>query len=104
MAVGHGGSCSFVFSFRGRDDGRYARIARARLRLKDRKGEVVEEITLEYRNHTAPANEPDRVAISLINEVNRSPKVAAIAQKRTKAAPGAEPAPASPPDAGTTSL
>jgi hypothetical protein len=72
-----------------------AAFARARLRLKDRKGEVVEEITMEFRNHAVPAAEPDRVAVILVNELNKSPKVAALVKKRDPAA-SAEPAPAPP--------
>jgi len=89
-------------------------FARARVRLKDRKGDVVDEITLEYRNNAAPAVEPDRVAVSLVNEMNKSPKLGAVAQKRGKSAPasatpsadapvpGAAPDPAAPAAASPT--
>jgi hypothetical protein len=82
-------------------------FARARVRLKDRKGDTVDEITLEYRNNAAPATEPDRVAVSLINEMNKSPKLLTLAQRRAKSpatpatAPGSA-APATPPT--TTNL
>jgi len=81
-----------------------AAFGRARIRLRDRKGNVIDEITLEYRNHTAPAAEPDRVAVSLVNEMNSSLKLSNFAQKygkRRTASPadgGAEPT--SPADAG----
>ena len=66
-------------------------FATARLRLKDRKGDIVDEITLEYRNNAAPAAEPDRVAVSLVNEMNKSPKLGTLAQKRAKQAPASAP-------------
>jgi hypothetical protein len=80
-------------------------FARARLRLKDRKGTVVDEITLEFHGRVAPASEPDRVAVSLVNEMNKSPKIVTFAQNRAKtpataeadakeAAPAPAPAPA----------
>ena len=66
-------------------------FARARVRLKDRRGDVVDEITLEYRNNTAPAAEPDRVGVSLVNEMNKSPKLVTLAQKRGKSTPASAP-------------
>jgi hypothetical protein len=75
-------------------------FAKARLRLKDRKGNLVDEITLEFHGRVAPANEPDRVAVSLVNEMNKSPKLVTFARNRANAptpdedAPAPAPAPA----------
>ena len=80
-------------------------FGRARIRLRDRKGNVIDEITLEYRNNTAPTAEPDRVAVSLVNEMNSSLKLSNFAQKYGKhraAGPAdAGTQPTSAPDGGT---
>lgn len=54
-------------------------FGKARLRLKDRRGQVVDDITLEFRNQVAPLTEPDRVAVSLVNHVTKSQKIASFA-------------------------
>jgi hypothetical protein len=76
-------STSTMFSIK-RERHQDSNFARARIRLKDGKGNVVDEITLEYRGNAAPASEPDRVAVSLVNEMNKSAKIATFAQSRAK--------------------
>lgn len=75
-------------------------FARVRLRLKDRKGATVDEITVEFKAHHAPATEPDRVALALVNEMTHSLKVATFAAGRKKAPPKDEPA--TPPPAASS--
>jgi hypothetical protein len=54
-------------------------FAKAQLRLKNRKGELIEEITLTFKDNEAPYNQPDRVAVSLVNQVVGSIKVQSFA-------------------------
>jgi hypothetical protein len=64
-------------------------FAKAQLRLKNRKGELVDEITLSFKGDDAPYDQPDRVAVSLVNQVVGSTKVQAFAAS-SRAAPQKE--------------
>lgn len=62
-------------------------FARARVRLRDATGQVVDDITLEFRGNVAPLTQPNTVAVSLVNEMTKSPKLVAFAVSRVTAIP-----------------
>lgn len=84
-----GATTSYSIKTEHRDDPYFTA---ARLRLIDRKDKVLEDIKLQFNGNAAPAAEPDRVAVSLVNEMNKSPKLGALAQSRAKSAPAPAPA------------